>query len=80
MPVDIETLEKEGKPVPIGRKAVDDDAVIEMLKQQAYTIKELADHFGVARGTMYAHLKKLKEQGKVEAKKLGKEVYYYAPA
>lgn len=75
MPVDIETLKKEGKPVEGRIKKIDREELIKTL-EQGYTIKELAEMFGAARGTIYNHLKKLREEGLVKAYKVGNQVFY----
>ena len=79
MPIDIETLKAEGKPLefkPMGKK-VDVDELVNMLREQAYTLAELADHFGCAKGTIYRQIRKLREQGyKISTYKVKNAVYY----
>jgi len=78
VPVDIETLKAEGKPVEGRVKKSDKEELIKTLSEQGYTIKELAEMFGAARGTIYNHLKKLREEGLVKAYKVGNQVFYAA--
>ena len=79
MPISIEQLKKEGKPVA-GRafKKVDDDKLVNVLKDKAYTKAELAEMFDVKPGTIYAHLRKLIKAGKIKVAAVGRKVYYFA--
>ena len=79
MPIDIETF-KQGEPVQgVGiRQKVSDEEILAKLSEAAYTKKELAEMFGVSPGTIYSHLRKLVKAGKVEARKVGNQVYYAA--
>jgi len=78
MPIPIEEIKEKGKPIEGGRaKKVDDEKLIELLKQQAYTIAELAELFGCAKGTVFGHIAKLRKQGvPIQVFKVGKEYYY----
>ncbi len=50
--------------------------VLELLRQQAMSAGELAEHFEFSKPTMSAHFAVLKEAGLVEAEKHGKQVIY----
>jgi len=80
MPIDIEILRSQGEDVAMVReKKVDLNELEELLRQQGYTVEELAEYFGVKPNTIRSKFHKLrKEKGlKVVAKRLEGKTYYF---
>jgi len=54
------------------------DEILEVLRKQAYTQKELAEMFGVKRSTIWNQLNRLMKAGLVAKKRTPNGVYYIA--
>jgi len=77
MPISAEDFEKLPAERPT-RAKVPTNELLDFLKEQAYSTKEVAAFLNVQSGTAYSRLKRLKDAGLVEVRFQGATAYWKA--
>ena len=79
MPIPIEKAVKEGKQREVTVKMRKDE-IIQMLSKNAYTVEELAKHFGVDKNRVYTRISMLRRKGvNIQSAVVDGKTYYFIP-
>jgi len=79
MPVDIKTIKAKGQIIQgLPGKKIDNDKLVKMLKEKAYTVEELAKTFGASKATVRQRLYQLKRKGiNVKSMRYQGQTFYF---
>jgi len=78
MPIDITQIKKVGKKVSYsGKKKIDKNKLVQMLKEKAYSKKELCEIFNVEQTRIYEVIKELSKVYNIKKALFNRRVYYW---